>query len=65
MEKNLINVKYRNKGKLADSKPVVGRGRLSEGKIKQVQKYHGLVIHQNTVKKQIPQTERLTLLCLP
>lgn len=39
MEKHLLNFKARTKGKLADGKPIRGRGRLSEGKIKQIQRY--------------------------
>lgn len=54
MGKHLLNVKSRTKGKLADGKPVGGRGRLTEGKIKQLQKYYGLAIRQNTLKQANP-----------
>ena len=49
MGKHLLNLKARTKGKLADGKPIGGRGRLSEGKIKQIQQYYGLAIRQNTL----------------
>ena len=57
MGKHLLNLKARTKGKLADGQPIGGRGRLTEGKIKQLQKYYGLAIRQNTIKKSNP-TER-------
>jgi len=53
----LLNLKARTKGKLADGQPIGGRGRLMEGKVKQLQKYYGLAIRQNTIKKSNP-TER-------
>lgn len=57
MGKHLLNLKARTKGKLADGQPIGGRGRLTEGKVKQLQKYYGLAIRQNTIKKSNP-TER-------
>ena len=57
MGKHLLNLKARTKGKLADGQPIGGRGRLTEGRIKQLQKYYGLAIRQNTIKKANP-TER-------
>ena len=53
MGKHLLNLK----GKLADGQPIGGRERLTEGRIKQLQKYYGLPIRQNTIKKVNP-TER-------
>lgn len=49
MGKHLLNLKARTKGKLADGKPIGGHGRLSEEKIKQIQRYYGLAIRQNTL----------------
>ena len=49
MGKHLLNLKTKTKGKLADGKSIGGRGRLSEEKIKQIQKYYGLAIRQNTL----------------
>ena len=40
MDKHLLNLKVRTKGKLADGKHIRGRGRLSDQKIKQIQRYH-------------------------
>lgn len=54
MGKHLLNLKSRTKGKLADGQPIGGRGRLTEGKIKQLQKYYGLAIRQNTLKTSNP-----------
>jgi len=54
MGKHLMNLKARTKGKLEDGKPVGGSGRLTEGKIKQLQKYYGLAIRQNTLAKANP-----------
>ena len=54
MGKHLLNLKSRTKGKLADGQPIDGRGRLTEGKIKQLQKYYGIAIRQNTIKKSHP-----------
>ncbi|XP_058961471.1 uncharacterized protein [Pocillopora verrucosa] len=54
MGKHLLNLKARTKGKLEDGKPIGGRGRLTETKIKKLQKYYGLAIRQNTIKKSNP-----------
>ena len=54
MGKHLINLKARTKGKLTDGKPIGGHGRLTETKIKQLQKYYGLAIRQNTISKSNP-----------
>ena len=55
MGKHLMNLKARTKGnKLADGKPIGGRGRLTEGKLKQLQRYYGLAIRQNTLTKANP-----------
>lgn len=48
MGKHLLKGSF--KGKLDDGKPIGGRRRLTEGKIKQLQKYYGLAIRQNTFK---------------
>lgn len=57
MGKHLLNLKARTKGKLEDGKPIGGQGRLSESRIKRLQKYYGLAIRQNTLTKANP-TER-------
>lgn len=57
MGKHLMNLKATTKGKLADGKPIGGKGRLTEGRIKRLQKYYGLAIRQNTLSKANP-TER-------
>ena len=57
MGKRLMNLKATTKGKLADGKPIGGQGRLSESRIKRLQKYYGLAIRQNTLSKANP-TER-------
>ena len=49
MGKQLLHLKARTKGKLNDGKPIGGRGRLTETKIKQLQRYYGLAIRQNTI----------------
>ena len=49
-----MNLKATTKGKLADGKTIGGKGRLSEAKIKKIQKYYGLAIRQNTLKKPNP-----------
>ena len=54
MGKHLLHLKSRTKGTLADGQPNGGRGRLTEGKIKQLPKYYGLAIRQNTIKKSNP-----------
>ena len=38
MGKHLLNLKAKSKGKLADGKPIGGRGCLSDERIKQIQK---------------------------
>ena len=55
-------MKSRKKRQLANSKPVGGRGWLSEGKIKQAQKYYGQVIHQNTVKIANPSDREVNII---
>jgi len=57
MGKHLMNLKATTKGKLADGKPIGGKGCLTEGRIKHLQKYYGLAIRQNTLSKANP-TER-------
>jgi hypothetical protein len=57
MGKRLLNLKATTKGKLSDGKTIGGRGRLTETKIKQIQKYYGLAIRQNTINESNP-TER-------
>jgi hypothetical protein len=54
MGKHLLNLKATNKNKLADGKTIGGKGRLTESKIKQLQKYYGLAIRQNTLSKLNP-----------
>ena len=44
MDKHLLNLKARTKGKLADGKPIGGIGRLSDTRIKKFQKDYGLAI---------------------
>ena len=51
MDKHLLNLKARTKGKLEDGKPIGGHGRLTETNIKKLQKYYGLAIRQNTLNK--------------
>lgn len=50
----MLNLKARTKGKLADGQAIGGRGRLMEGRIKQLQKYYGFAIRQNNIKKANP-----------
>ena len=57
MGKHLLNLKARTKGKLPDGKPIGGRGRLTETRIKEIQRKYGLAIYQNTISKAGP-TER-------
>jgi len=57
MEKHLKDLKATTKGKLSDGKPIDGPGRLTEGRIKCLQKYYELAIRQNTLSKPNP-TER-------
>ena len=54
MGKHLLKLKALNKSKLSDGKSIGGKGRLTEGKIKQLQKYYGLAIRQNTSTKPNP-----------
>ena len=54
MGKRLLNLKARNKEKLADGKTLGGRGRLTEAVIKKIQRYYGLAIRQNAVKNAAP-----------
>ena len=62
MGKHLLNLKARKKGKLADGKPIGGQGRLTDTKIKKLQKYYGLAIRLNTLKKLTP-TDREVDIC--
>ena len=52
--KHLMNLKATTKGKLSDGKPIGGQGRLTEGRIKRLQKYYGLAIGQNALSKANP-----------
>ena len=54
MGKHLLNLKSTTKGKFDDGQSIGGRGRLTEAKIKQLQKYYRLAIRQNTIKKVKP-----------
>jgi len=54
MGKHLLNLKARTKGKLADGQLIGGCGGLMGRKVKQLQKYYGLAIRQNTIKKSNP-----------
>ena len=54
MGKHLMNLKATTKGKLEDGKTIGGRGRLTEEKIKQIQRYYGLAIRQNTLSDANP-----------
>ena len=54
MGKHLLKLKATTKGKLADGKTVGERGRLTEEKIKQIQRYYGLAIRQNTLSTANP-----------
>ena len=49
-----MKLKATNKSKLSDGKTMGGIGRVTEGKIKQLQKYYGLAIRQNTSTKPNP-----------
>jgi hypothetical protein len=49
MGKYVMKLKATKKCKLADGKTKGGQGRLTESKIKQLQKYYGLAIQQNTL----------------
>ena len=61
MGKHLLNLTSRTKGKLDDGKPIGGQGRLNEGKIKQLQKYYGLAIRQNTISKANPSDREIDI----
>ena len=52
MGKQLMYLKARTKGKLNDGKPIGRHDRLTETKIKQLQRYYGLAIRQNTISGQ-------------
>lgn len=54
MGKHLLNLKARTKGKLADVRYIVNTGRLTDTKIKKLQKDYGLAIQQNTTRKSNP-----------
>ena len=54
MGKHLLNLKAKSKGKLANGKPIGGRGCLSDERIKQIQRYYGLAIRQNTLSTPNP-----------
>lgn len=49
-----MNLKSTTKGKLADGKSIGGQGRLTEVRIKRIQRYYGLAIRQNTLSKPNP-----------
>ena len=61
MGKHLLNLNGRTKGKLADGKSIRGKGRLTETKIKQLQRYYGLAIRQNTIPKVNPNDEEVDI----
>lgn len=50
----LLNLNTRSKGKLAGGIPIGSIGRLSDVRIKKLQKDCGLAIRQNTMKKSNP-----------
>ena len=54
MGKHLFSLKSRTKGKLADGRPIGGAGRLSDPKIKKLQKDYGLAIRQKSIRKSNP-----------
>ena len=54
ISKHLLNLKAITNGKLADGRPIGGKGRLYETKIKKLEKDYGLGIRQNTVRKSNP-----------
>ncbi|XP_028419014.1 uncharacterized protein LOC114544628 [Dendronephthya gigantea] len=61
MGKNLLNLKATTKGKLADGKTIGGRGRLTEEKIKKIQRYYGLAIRQNTLSTPNPTDQEVSV----
>lgn len=58
MGKHLLKLKAATKGKLDDGK-IEGKGRLTEEKIKKLQKYYGLAIRQNTIGKNSPSEQEI------
>ena len=54
MGKHLLTLKARTKGNLIDGKPIGGKGRLTDTRIKKLQRYYSLAIRQNTLKKLNP-----------
>jgi hypothetical protein len=61
MGKHLMNLKANTKGKLDDGKTIGGKGRLTEVKIKKLQKYYGLAIRQNTISKLSPTEQEINV----
>jgi hypothetical protein len=61
MGKHLLNLKATTKGKLADGKTIGGRGRLTEEKIKKIQRYYGLAIRQNTLSTPNPTDQEVSV----
>ena len=59
MGKHLLKLKAATKGKLDDGKTIGGKGRLTEEKIKKLQKYYGLAIRQNTIGKNSPSEQEI------
>ena len=59
MGKHLLKLKGNTKGKLSDGKTIGGKGRLTEAKIEQLQRYYGLAIRQNVVAKANPTEEEV------
>lgn len=59
MGKHLMKLKAATKGKLDDGKTIGGQGRLTEVKIKKLQKYYGLAIRQNTIGKTSPSQQEI------
>ncbi|CAB3989512.1 Hypothetical predicted protein [Paramuricea clavata] len=53
MGKHLMNLKATTKGKLEDGKTIGGHGRLTEEKIKQIQRYYGLGAGANPTEKDV------------
>jgi hypothetical protein len=51
MGKHLLKLKASTKGKLDDGKTIEGRGKLTEAKLKQLQRYYGVAIRQNVLTK--------------
>lgn len=54
MGKALLNLKSTTKGRLSDGKTIGGRGRLTDVKIKDIQRQYGLAIRQNTISHPNP-----------